>query len=326
MLAAAASFDWMGRGGTVDECVPLAFAALESDDMFAVDNGLLWVTATVVLVAADDPRAVDLWERARAKAHERGSMFGILTVRLWRGFTLLRQGELEEAESSLLAGVEQMRLWGLSTMSYPAGFLTSTLVERGRLEQAREALETVSPPQDSSDGSMFWRLGEIQLLLAEGRGEEALAAVEVFDELADWRRNPAWFGAGSLRARALDSLGRTEEAIAAAQAELGLASAWGAPGAIGRALLTLRQDRARRRDRAPARGGGAPGALAVATGPRQGPCRARVGHEALPQAERVAGAPAAGVRARRGMRRRRPRGRHPHRAARHPAPGRAAAP
>jgi DNA-binding NarL/FixJ family response regulator len=89
------------------------------------------------------------------------------------------------------------------------------------------------------NGSQLWRLAEIELLLAEGKGEEALAAVDPYERLADWRVNPAWMPVHSLRARALEMLGRTDEARAELDQELDLARAWGAPGTIGRTLTLL---------------------------------------------------------------------------------------
>ena len=43
----------------------------------------------------------------------------MLSVHLWHGFTQLRQGELEEAEASLRAGIEEMELWGLARSTTP---------------------------------------------------------------------------------------------------------------------------------------------------------------------------------------------------------------
>ena len=51
-----------------------------------------------------------------------------------------------------------------------------TLIEQGRLDEARDTLTTIEPGRWHGDGSLLWRVAEIELLLAEGRGEEALAA------------------------------------------------------------------------------------------------------------------------------------------------------
>jgi DNA-binding NarL/FixJ family response regulator len=50
---------------------------------------------------------------------------------------------------------------------------------------------------------------------------------------------PGWSGWRSLRARALDGLGRREEALQAAQEEVAAARRWGASGLIGRSLALL---------------------------------------------------------------------------------------
>ena len=63
-------------------------------------------------------------------------MFGVLSVQLWRGFTELHHGDLEDAEESLRAGIEQISLLGGSTLHYAYGLLASTLLARGRVEDA----------------------------------------------------------------------------------------------------------------------------------------------------------------------------------------------
>jgi DNA-binding CsgD family transcriptional regulator len=246
VLAAAASYDWLYRGGTAEECADLAYSAIERAARMEFDTGLTWIVANVVLVAADRPEAMEMWDRALARSHKQGGMFGVMTVHLWRGFTQLRHGELLEAEESLRAGIEQINLLGGATLDYAHGLLATTLIEQGRVDEAERTLYEIDRPEGIGDGALLWRVAEIELLLAKGRAEEALAAAETHAELCGWRINPAFATSLSLKARALDKLGRREEAEEVLELELERAECWGAPGTVGRTLRLLgeiREDR-----------------------------------------------------------------------------------
>ncbi len=235
VLSAAASYDLMYRGGSAEECAALASDAIELAASLELDNGLAWVVANVVLVAAERPEATEVWDRALARSHQQGSMFGVLTVHLWRGFTELRHGELPAAEESLRAGIEQITLLGGATLDYAHGLLCSTLLARGQADAAEEVLYAITP-EGTGDGALLWRSCEIELLLERGKFEDALTMAIRHAELCDWRTNPAYAQTLSFQARALDGLGRTDEAITTLDRELAAAEAWGAPGAIGRVL------------------------------------------------------------------------------------------
>jgi len=239
MLAAIAAFDWMVRDGTVEGCSTLARKALESQEMRAYDNGLLWVVATFTLTCAEQPDDLEIWDRHLVESHRLGSSFGVFSVYLWGGFSRLRRGQVAEAEASLRSGIELMELWGIGTLTYAYGFLAMALVEQGRIEEARDALAAFELPPTVDDGTQFTRQAEFEILLAEGNAEEALAVAATYAELAGWRVNPAWAPARSMRARALTLLGRTDEAREELESELEAARRFGAPGLIGRILMLL---------------------------------------------------------------------------------------
>ncbi len=178
-----------------------------------VDTGLTWIVANGVLVAAERVEAMELWERALARSHQQGSMFGLMSVQLWRGFTQLRHGELREAEESLRAGIEQIKLLGGATLDYAHGLLASTLISQGRVDEAERMLYAIPRPAGVADGAMLWRAAEVELLLAQGKSEKALEAGREHVELCDWRVNPAFAQGLTFQARALEQLGRTDEAI-----------------------------------------------------------------------------------------------------------------
>ncbi|MGE0067071.1 MAG: AAA family ATPase [Solirubrobacterales bacterium] len=243
MLSAVTAYTWANAGGPSDRCAALAHEALAGDTLLTVDNGLFWVTAVVVLIYSDREDTEDIWEEARSVAHRRGSLFTVLTINLWRGFDLLRHGDLEQAQESIENGLEEMMLWSGSeqgmVIEWPTGFLGEIQVERGNLEAAEKVLDRGDPGELLGDGPNFWRKAKIELLLAQGRAEEALALCDVYVAKLGTMDNPGPAPWRSLRAEILDRLGRTEEAIALCAEEIEVAKTWGSRQTIGRALRVL---------------------------------------------------------------------------------------
>jgi DNA-binding CsgD family transcriptional regulator len=79
----------------------------------------------------------------------------------------------------------------------------------------------------------------MRVLLAEGRPEEALAHADAFERHARWNCHPRFVPWRSLKAQALDRLGRHDEAAALAGEELAIARGWGSPGTVGRSLRVV---------------------------------------------------------------------------------------
>ena len=245
MLTAVTAYTWANSTeGEAGSCAALALEALEGGTLLEVDNGLFWVTAIVVIIYADLDDTPDIWSEAQELAHRRGSLFMVLTVNLWRGFDLLRRGDLAQAQESIEAGIEEMILWSGaemgSVMEWPTAFLAEIQLERGELEAAAATLVRGEPDPDRwGDGPAFWRKSKIELLLARGEAEEALALCEVYATRLGLMTNPAPAPWRSLEAEVLDRLGRGDEARPLVEEELEIARAWGAPQAIGRALRVL---------------------------------------------------------------------------------------
>ena len=244
-LAVVTAFDWMHRNGPNDACVAIARDAVEDGTLIQADSGISPVAAAVIYTVADRPEATAHWEQCLAYANRGGSLFATLTVHIWGAWTLYEQGEVPDAEQAIRAGQEETRLWGVTPAgtAQAAGMVTSVLIARGQLQEARGALESQAREPVMTFGGMFWRRARAELLLAEGNWSEALEAAD--DLRASWSINPAVNPWLSLKAQALDGLGRTDEAIELAREELELARGWGAPGAIGRILRvlgTLRRD------------------------------------------------------------------------------------
>jgi DNA-binding CsgD family transcriptional regulator len=113
--------------------------------------------------------------------------------------------------------------------------LAGVLVERGAIEDARIVLDNAGELSPRSDYALLLYCARLQLLLAEGRPEEALAC----ELLADSQRHPRFAPWRSLKAEALERAGRHEEAVSLAETEVELARAWGSPGTVGRSLRVL---------------------------------------------------------------------------------------
>ncbi len=249
MLAAAAAWDWTCTGGTAEECAALALGAIADGSLVANDPGFFTPVAAATLINADRPELLDLWEATQAEAHRRGSLFAMVGVNLWRGLTLLQRGDLEEAEESLSARLERTNVFGAdgsNANAYTAGFLGRVYVERGKLDEARRVLDMRDAAPLGSDGDIYRRRAEIEVLLAEDRAEEALARIDVVVGALRRIINPSVIPWRTLKALALDRLGRSDEAVALAQAEVEPARHWGAPACVGRTLRilgTLERDR-----------------------------------------------------------------------------------
>lgn len=243
MLAAIAAQEWVYACGPADACVELSLAALAGGDLVAADNGLLATVAITNLVFADREEAVHWWEVARADAHRRGSLFAVSALGLWWGFTQYWRGELVDAEDSLRTALGDFELWGSGeqqTQIYCDAFLAAVLRERGDLGAARRALEHSFDHGGGDDGARYWLNSQIELLLAERRFDEALAAVDDYAaRFEGMLRNPMDAPWRSHKARALAALDRGEEGVALVEEELERARAWGAPGTVSRTLRVL---------------------------------------------------------------------------------------
>jgi DNA-binding CsgD family transcriptional regulator len=238
-LAAVAAWNWAQCAGPADRVCALARSALEGGELLAAD-GLMPMVAAVPLALADLDEAVEVWEAQRAEAHRRGSMFRLAGVQLWSGYTHYLRGELGEAEPELRASLETLTLWGMPARSqWTAPFLAEVLVERGALGAARSLLDGSGSPPAGSDQAILLDRARMRMLLDEGRPEEALAYADVYEFHAAWKRHPTYVPWRSLKAQALDRLGRHDEAAVLAGEELEIARGWGSPGTVGRSLRVL---------------------------------------------------------------------------------------
>jgi DNA-binding CsgD family transcriptional regulator len=239
---AAASLDRAHRTVPADECAGDALAALTGGELIEVfQGGTVPIAPMMTLIWADREEGLAQLDALRAEAHRSGSLFGANGVGMWRSHALHARGDLAGAEEEARNTVENTRVWGFGdagSLTFLNGILATILVARGDVEGARAVL---GGPWDmrGHEGVRFWRMARLEVLAAAGEDEAAVAAAEEIAAEYPEVTNPAAAPWRSLVAPSLDRLGRRDEALARAREEVGLARAWGAPGALGRALRVV---------------------------------------------------------------------------------------
>jgi DNA-binding CsgD family transcriptional regulator len=239
---AAASLDRCHRTVPAAECAADALDALAGGELIEVyQGGTVPIAPMMTLIWADREEGLAQLDALRAEAHRNGSLFGANGVGMWRSHALHARGDLAGAEEQARSTAENTRMWGfgdVGSLTFLNGILATILVGRGDVEGARAVL---GGPWDmpGHEGVRFWRMARLEVLAAAGEDEAAVAAAEAIAAAYPEVTNPAAAPWRSLVAPALARLGRRDEALARAGEELHLARAWGAPGALGRALRVL---------------------------------------------------------------------------------------
>lgn len=225
-------------GRPAAECVARARAVVRDGSIVSTD-AMGAFGAIIVLVLGEEREALDLLGEVSRVAHRRGSLFSVVGLHVWQGWSLLAFGEVDEAAAALGQVEERDAAWaraGAAASPLIATTRARTLLEQGDVDGARAVLDRSADATPGSDGAMFAAVAEAEVLVAEGRPAEALARVD--RERAEfWRAdNPSWLPWRPAAARALAALDRVDDAIALADEELERALGWGTPGAVGRAL------------------------------------------------------------------------------------------
>jgi DNA-binding CsgD family transcriptional regulator len=176
------------------------------------------------------------------EARRRGSLIGISYSAALRSGTALLAGDLALAESD--AELVVSGLPGADPMSYAVAlaWLIEALVERGRIEEARLALERSGLTGELPElGTIdFLLLARASLAEAGGDIAAALEEVEEVGRRADRARylNPAAIDWRSRCAGLLAAEGDRERALELAEDAIERARGFGAPRAVGVALRT----------------------------------------------------------------------------------------
>jgi DNA-binding SARP family transcriptional activator len=240
MLQASLAFERMCRARPREDSVPLARHALSDMQLFDSDTGLLWVSALTILDMADED-VLGRWQAMDAAATNRGSLFALLSVGIWGGWSLGRRGFLERAETSIRTAIDQLDLWqqDTATMSYAHGILARLVYDQGRADEARAIIGPSEAVRRSVEGDRLVTEMDAELLLDRGHVDAAMRALDAAVERTPHATNPAWRGDRLLWCRAAALAGRPAEALHRAHELVTLARTWGAPSTIGEALTCL---------------------------------------------------------------------------------------
>jgi len=234
-------------GASAPETAALALEALAANKLPVGDGAPSLTALTAIDVLAMSGQiglAAQELARARHLAHEQGSSLAIVGIASVGARLELARGELSKAEHFARAGLASAAAHGWYLVApLLTAVLLDVLVERGDLETAADVAEDAAASGAIGD-ALFSNL----LLAAVGRFEVARGAVREGLEcalLAGERStaagmlNPAVLPWRSDAARAHLLLGELDQARELAGDELARAEAFGAPRALGVALLTV---------------------------------------------------------------------------------------
>lgn len=213
------------QGQTADSPLPYVAvgALLCSDHLQAAERALD--------VAIEDTRA-------------RSSGRGFALASACRSLTRYRRGALDEAEADARSclGVDASIGWEVFRM-IAAAALAASLVEKGKLDEASEALDSVASLPHDPDAVLTQPMRESRARLLLARGDGAAALTEA---LSCARREESWGARSvapiawrSLAAQAHHALGQRDEAYQLAEEELEIAREFGSARATGIALRVL---------------------------------------------------------------------------------------
>ncbi|HZO60167.1 MAG TPA: AAA family ATPase [Solirubrobacterales bacterium] len=178
---------------------------------------------------------------AIAQSRERGLEGAVAAAAAFRAHARYLAGRLAAAEADARLWLEQpaMADWPVPSAVATAA-LVFVLVERGRADEARRALDAFERiPQDpEAPPSQPLRAGRAYLLAAEGKPQSALEALRECERFErDWQaRAGLWVAWRSQTALCQLALGDQSEARRLVDEELALARSFGAQRAIGVAL------------------------------------------------------------------------------------------
>jgi ATP/maltotriose-dependent transcriptional regulator MalT len=176
------------------------------------------------------------------EAQSRGSVLGFATASHGRAMAILRRGRLLDAALDARHALAVERDGWRLGLGGARVVLAHTLIERGDLDGAKRHLDAAEARMGDGDPFRMWVLSARgRLTLFEGDADRALECFSLCGELADRAGlvNPAVLPWRADAGLATAVTGDWTEAQRMIESELALATKFGEPGAIGRALRAL---------------------------------------------------------------------------------------
>jgi len=201
---------------------------------------LLWVLVVAERFGTVEGSLGPMLERV----HRCGSARGLVAAYSSLGLLKLRLGALPEADAAARVALYVLQEGDFAPgLGFAATVLSDVAVEAGQLDEAQQLLDLLpSRGWPAGVGTVLIPAARGRLRLAQGRAAEALAEFQTCAELfgADvWGmpiRETGYVHARSGAALALVRLGRRQDAVRLAEAELADVREFGAPRALGIAL------------------------------------------------------------------------------------------
>jgi DNA-binding CsgD family transcriptional regulator len=233
------------RGGSRQEVLNLAHAALSRGELMEDEtaDGLGPYFVASALVIAEDLQGAELaLATAIEDARSRGSVLGYATACYFRSWATLRRGRLNDAASDARSALDLERFGWRMGLPGAHAILARSLWERGDVAAAGRELElgTLALAHTRETPLPFLAASKAWFELQHGEPAQALESfLECGQRLESAGAvNPACLAWRSGAARAYMRLGDRDEAARLIEQELSLARDFGAPGQIGRTLLT----------------------------------------------------------------------------------------
>ena len=241
MLAMLAAVHWMQTGGPCHPVTDLVLAALADGALVAARPS--WAAFGLrTLTFADRSEAELWWDRMTAAVQSAGTLTAMVSIMHGRGEALWRRGDLADAEAWIRDAQAAITQWEFSepTLTYSQGQLAAVLLDRGDVAGARRAWSAGRDVGTNDPATRGWLGHGVALSFAERSYRQTADAADAYAERFDGMvLDPTDVPWRSLKALALDKLGRSGAARDLAEAELELARAWGAPATLARSLRTL---------------------------------------------------------------------------------------
>lgn len=248
LVAAPLALERVTCGGTAELGVLLADRALAGGRLLAEegpDSPIAYTAMGALLWCDKIADAEQAAGTAISQTRASGSARGFALASAARSLMRLRRGALADAEADARASIELLTGnggWEIFRMLAVAA-LANALIDRGRLDEAREVLGSVSSVPFDPDAVLTQPLRESQARLAIVGGDPKRALREL---LACEERERSWSMRSvvpipwrSHAALAKLALGERDSALRLAADEVELARLFGAPRSIGVALRAM---------------------------------------------------------------------------------------